>query len=267
MALITESHVPKYAQIADSLRQRIARGYWPTGMRLPANEELAAEFGVSRVTVRQAVDILAREGMLEARQGSGTYVTGKPAQDRWLESEPASPPLSSSIAIPRRRSSPSRKAPAAPILPEDGAGREIRLHAARAFARRRPYCVIAIHLAENVFRQHPERFRNETVIPILAEMREPASQCAPDVHHRQGRPRGRETLRAVERARGRGPPRLRRGGRRRDLSRRSDLSRRLRADRDGPASVKESNLAANWSPADPLVAFSRRKPFGPALKC
>ena len=47
MDLIADSHVPKYAQIADIFRQRIARGVWAKGLRLPANEELAAEFGVS----------------------------------------------------------------------------------------------------------------------------------------------------------------------------------------------------------------------------
>ena len=56
MQLAPESHVPKYAQIADAIRQRISRGIWPVGIRLPANEELAREFGVSRITIRQAVD-------------------------------------------------------------------------------------------------------------------------------------------------------------------------------------------------------------------
>ena len=76
MDLISDSHVPKYAQIADIFRQRIARGIWAQGLRLPANEELAAEFGVSRVTIRQAVDLLARDGIIEARQGRGTFITG-----------------------------------------------------------------------------------------------------------------------------------------------------------------------------------------------
>jgi len=87
MDLISDSHVPKYAQIADIFRQRIARGVWAKGRRLPANEELAAEFGVSRVTIRQAVDLLAREGVIEAQQGLGTFVTGTLKQDRWLKVE------------------------------------------------------------------------------------------------------------------------------------------------------------------------------------
>jgi GntR family transcriptional regulator len=78
---------PKYAQIADIFRQRISRGIWAQGLRLPANEELAIEFGVSRVTIRQAVDLLARDGIIEARQGRGTFITGTLKQDRWLKVE------------------------------------------------------------------------------------------------------------------------------------------------------------------------------------
>jgi len=85
--LIADSHVPKYAQIADIFRQRIARGVWAKGFRLPANELLALEFGVSRVTIRQAVDLLSRDGVIEAQQGRGTFVTGALKQDRWLRVE------------------------------------------------------------------------------------------------------------------------------------------------------------------------------------
>jgi GntR family transcriptional regulator len=66
MELNSDSHVPKYAQIADIFRQRIARGIWTKGCRLPANEDLAPEFGVSRVTIRQAVELLSRDGVIEA---------------------------------------------------------------------------------------------------------------------------------------------------------------------------------------------------------
>ena len=56
-------------------------------MRLPANEVLADEFGVSRVTIRQAVDLLVRDGIIEAQQGRGTFITGTLTEDRWLKVE------------------------------------------------------------------------------------------------------------------------------------------------------------------------------------
>lgn len=61
-------------QAADSLRARIAGGDWPVGSRIPTEAELVRQLGVSRNTLREAVRCLAYAGMLEVRQGDGTYV-------------------------------------------------------------------------------------------------------------------------------------------------------------------------------------------------
>src|ERR1700745_2758180 len=175
MDLISDSHVPKYAQIADIFRQRIARGIWAQGLRLPANEVLAAEFGVSRVTIRQAVDLLARDGIIEALQGRGTFITGTPKQDRWLKVETTL----ADLAEVYRDTSPeiiniSESRTDAPLFAEDGKPAEKYVFMRRVHSRkRRPYCVISIYLDEKVFRKSPKRFRNETVIPILHDMRDP----------------------------------------------------------------------------------------------
>lgn len=58
----------------DSLRQAIQQGEWQIGQRLPVEAELAESLGVSRNTIREAVRVLAHVGMLETRQGDGTYV-------------------------------------------------------------------------------------------------------------------------------------------------------------------------------------------------
>ena len=137
MDLISDSHVPKYAQIADIFRQRIARGIWAQGLRLPANEELAAEFGVSRVTIRQAVDLLARDGIIEAQQGRGTFITGTLKQDRWLKVETTL--VRSRRGLPRhlaRNHQHLRKPHRRAVAAEDGKpARALRLHAPGAFAR------------------------------------------------------------------------------------------------------------------------------------
>ncbi len=59
---------------ADALRARIVEGAWPLGGRIPPEVELVRQLGVSRNTVREAVRCLAHAGMLEVRQGDGTYV-------------------------------------------------------------------------------------------------------------------------------------------------------------------------------------------------
>ena len=66
-------NIPLYHQIADRLRTGIASGAYPPDSRLPTEHELAAQLGVSRPTVRQALDLLAREGMVVRVQGSGTF--------------------------------------------------------------------------------------------------------------------------------------------------------------------------------------------------
>lgn len=176
MDLISDSHVPKYAQIADIFRQRISRGQWRKGFQLPANELLAVEFGVSRVTIRQAVDLLAREGVIEAQQGRGTFVTGALKQDRWLKVETTL----SDLAEVYRDTSPeiiniSESRTDAPLVAEDGKPAEKYVFMRRVHSRkRRPYCVISIYLDEKIFRRYPKRFRNETVIPILNDLRNPA---------------------------------------------------------------------------------------------
>ncbi|MEU5549054.1 FCD domain-containing protein [Micromonospora sp. NPDC047793] len=56
------------------LRRRILAGEWPVGSRIPTEPQLVEDLGVGRNTVREAVRALAHAGVLECRQGSGTYV-------------------------------------------------------------------------------------------------------------------------------------------------------------------------------------------------
>ncbi|HET9820724.1 MAG TPA: FadR/GntR family transcriptional regulator [Burkholderiaceae bacterium] len=64
-----------YRQIADQLRALIAAGEFPVGSRLPPERDLAAQLGVSRPSVREALIALEVEGLVEVRMGSGIYVT------------------------------------------------------------------------------------------------------------------------------------------------------------------------------------------------
>ena len=66
-----------YEDVADRILERVRAGTWPAGSRLPAEGELAEEFDVSRSTVRAAVRSLRIAGVLQPRNGSGTYVTAQ----------------------------------------------------------------------------------------------------------------------------------------------------------------------------------------------
>jgi GntR family transcriptional regulator len=72
--------IPRYIQIADAIR----RGLKGEGERIPSEHELCAQFGVSRPTIRQALDILVQEGRLYRHAGRGTFSTPSPGGDRRL---------------------------------------------------------------------------------------------------------------------------------------------------------------------------------------
>ncbi len=74
------SPLPLYRQLAEILTERIRRGDYPPGERLPAETRLARDFRIGRPTVRQALDNLVRGGLVERRRGSGTFVRAPRAE-------------------------------------------------------------------------------------------------------------------------------------------------------------------------------------------
>ncbi|WP_019971195.1 FadR/GntR family transcriptional regulator [Mycobacterium sp. 141] len=74
---------PLAAQTAQLLLTRIRDGEWPLGHRLPGETTLAAQLGVGRSTLREAIRELAGRGVLESRQGAGVFVTALDATEDW----------------------------------------------------------------------------------------------------------------------------------------------------------------------------------------
>jgi DNA-binding transcriptional regulator YhcF (GntR family) len=68
----------QYRQIADDLRAAILSGRLTHGDRVPSEERLCQEHGVSRTTVRKAIDVLKSEGLVEVRAPRGTFVRNAP---------------------------------------------------------------------------------------------------------------------------------------------------------------------------------------------
>lgn len=75
--LAESSNLPLYQQLQRALREAIDRRILDADDALPPERDLAGEFGVSRITVRKAIDGLVSEGLLMRRQGSGTFVRGR----------------------------------------------------------------------------------------------------------------------------------------------------------------------------------------------
>lgn len=66
---------PLYKQVAADLLDQIAAGTLAVGQKLPSEPELVARYGVSRITLRQALQLLARSGKITAHRGKGTFVS------------------------------------------------------------------------------------------------------------------------------------------------------------------------------------------------
>ena len=73
---------PIYIQIHNELKKEIEAGVWQIGQRIPSERDLALRFNVSRMTLRQAIQTLVDEGILERQVGSGTFVARKKVQDK-----------------------------------------------------------------------------------------------------------------------------------------------------------------------------------------
>ncbi len=74
MPLTTPRRSALSEQVITELRNQISSGEWPVGSRIPTEPELVEQLGVARNTVREAVRALAHNGLLDIRQGSGTFV-------------------------------------------------------------------------------------------------------------------------------------------------------------------------------------------------
>jgi GntR family transcriptional regulator len=163
---------PLYAQVADALRERVAKGIWPLDSQIPTLPELAQEFGVGLITVRQAVQLLKSEMLLAPKQGQGTFVLRKPEThprmrvetslrglaELYRKQAPKLIPLEEGFSMPRLDAEDGTAAPKYRFLR--------RIHA----GERQFTSVISAYIDTRVFDLSPKRFRKETVIPVLMDL-------------------------------------------------------------------------------------------------
>lgn len=82
---LNRSTVSRYIQLATLFRRRIEAGIWAAGHRIPTVDGLAAEYGVARATIRQALDQIEADGLIERFRAKGTFVRVPPTQRLWCE--------------------------------------------------------------------------------------------------------------------------------------------------------------------------------------
>ena len=171
---LSDSPIPLYLQVADILRARIGKREWPAGTLIPTLEVLAEEFRVARVTVRQAVLILTKEGLLSPRRGLGTVVTKSDDEPKAVVMRTSLQSLAQMYESTSAEMLTYDEAPGTPnVGPEVGKlGKKYvymrRLH----FTEGKPYALIALYLLQDIFQRAPDQFRNHAVIPQLLRMKD-----------------------------------------------------------------------------------------------
>jgi GntR family transcriptional regulator len=164
--------IPRYLQLAELIRQRVAKEHWPPGSLLPSIEHLMREFDVARVTVRQAIALLADEGLLSPQRGRGTFITGKPGARRQLRVETTLDDLVAMYSGDRPDHATLAEGVADPVLTDkDGIKAPKYYYLRRIHSRNgERYCVISIYIDHRVFRRASARFRRELALPVLTSL-------------------------------------------------------------------------------------------------
>jgi GntR family transcriptional regulator len=170
-----KSGVPLYLQLAAAIRQRIERGELPEGTLVPSLKILQSEFGVSRITVRQAMGRLEDEGLISRHKGKGTFVLSNGVERHWLHLRTHWESLLREL----RLNSPTPIAvenppPLPPLEPDVTAANDyvfLRSVQSRDDAKD-PYAIVSVHLARQVYERDPQKFRTHSILPTLADMKD-----------------------------------------------------------------------------------------------
>lgn len=166
------SRIPLYLQVASALRRRIEDGQWKPGEKISTLDELEEEFQVARVTVRQAVDLLQKEGLVHRHQGRGTFVADRIQDKRWLKLETSWSSLISTIKDNVPNIIPAKNPPAQPRLnADDGRPAPSYLFLRSVQLRRNePFAVVNLHLARHIYERDPDAFQTHMALPILTTL-------------------------------------------------------------------------------------------------
>jgi GntR family transcriptional regulator len=154
------------------MRQRVETGLWREGEKISTIDELESEFGVARVTIRQAIEMLRSEGLLDAQQGRGTFVSGRPRNRHWLnlanDLESMVDTIKNNVL---KRVSIEESVDPPQLAPHEG-----RPANGYAFLRSvqynndEPFSVVNLHLARNLFIKDRKRFTHTAAITRIMEM-------------------------------------------------------------------------------------------------
>jgi GntR family transcriptional regulator len=169
-AVSSDAYGPLYSRIAMLMRQRIMAGQWAPQTQIPTIEALIEEFGASRVTIRLALDMLERDGLIERFRGRGTFVTDRADGLYRIRLGQKWRTLIETLegTVPRLLETLEDTRPPG----DEGLG-ECEL--AKSYTRLKrvhvrdniPFAVMHIHLDRNLYERAADRFNHGLAIPVL----------------------------------------------------------------------------------------------------
>jgi GntR family transcriptional regulator len=170
--LSQEDPLPLYAQLAMRLRERIGRREWRESERLPSHDQLAGEYEVARVTVRQAIGMLESYGVVTSRRGRGTFVTAWAGERRRFSMHVT---LGSMLAtlrgVPPDMVTLDERPGMTAVTAEDGTAAPDYVRFRRLYRRDGiPTTLATLYLDERLFRRAPDQMRSSYIIEGIVAM-------------------------------------------------------------------------------------------------
>jgi GntR family transcriptional regulator len=163
---------PLYSQLADYLRQQITGGALQPGTRLPSLHELRGQFGVARVTARQAVQLLVEEGFLASRQGRGTHVVHRLPSMTYENMRTSWSAMVKRIEGAQVELLHAADVTSCPLLAADEPHPAPVYHYMKRVHIKEGvrFALIELYLDKRIYDLAPARFNETTVIPVMGEM-------------------------------------------------------------------------------------------------
>ena len=161
-----------YQQVSGLLLRRLEAGEWTLGDQIPTIDELMAQYGVSRITMRRALSQLEEDGLVQRGRGRGTFVTGDATRDRWLILPTEWDSLVGHIEHLNARVEVLHSGRAGPPTVPSGVPASSYWHTRRVnFSETAPYSLTDILLAWDVYSKAPTKFSSKPILPLLAKLK------------------------------------------------------------------------------------------------
>ncbi len=161
------SHVPLHVEVASLLRNQIRNGELKSGDKLPTLKELAEVFGVTSLTVREAMNALDAEGLIERTSGRGTFVKHIDIQPRRVFSVKSEMSQLLGGDMPLEVLLSTDTSPLDDVIVDGTAFKRLKR---RHQLGGKPFCLLDVNLRRDIFDSAPEKFETELIVLAFKDL-------------------------------------------------------------------------------------------------